>query len=401
VEGAAGQTAALQIWRDGEGDIAALITPEGATFVRQMGVNSELGGTVANMILQVDGVNRFALSAFETTLNFGRYDDLGTFKDTPVQLLRNGNLLVNIPVEVSGEFVELAEETEPTTPNSGRTRLFLDEATGDVSVKRSNGTVVSLEQGGAGDGVTVRESDGTPSVGGADTIEFNPSDGFTVSDQGGGTARVGLNKRGAGTQVQMTSGAVTTDDCAKFNSAGDLVSAGSSCGSGSANPPKLYVVRDAGVSQGGIASTGWHLPSAGSPLAYDETNPLRAVLRYGDSSDECAETTLRIPPDWDAEDVEVDLWWETSSTNTGQSVAFEHSFACQGSGESWPGFGAAAAITSAPLATANLPIKAATVQVSLSACAADDRLQVRICRDVSDTLTAEADLASVRWGFGR
>lgn len=48
------------------------------------------------------------------------------------------------------------------------------------------------------------------------------------------------NKRGDATSVQMTSGSVATDDCAKFDAAGNLVSAGAACGTGLANTSHAF-----------------------------------------------------------------------------------------------------------------------------------------------------------------
>jgi hypothetical protein len=47
--------------------------------------------------------------------------------------------------------------------------------------------------GGGGGTVTVGESDGSPSVSDASTISFDQSKGFTVTDEGGGEAEVGLS----------------------------------------------------------------------------------------------------------------------------------------------------------------------------------------------------------------
>ena len=197
VMGASGQTAPLQTWRDGEGTLMALIAPEGTTFVRQMGINSDIGGTVANLIMQVDGTDKFAMSAFDTALNFGRYDDLGVFKDNPLQILRNGGTLINTELTVNdpttttgvtsltvkagegqgttslqewqdsagvaltsldaggnlllnGHYLGWEESSAPPTPGPDEVRLFFDASSGEISVKKDDGSVVSLEQGGGG-----------------------------------------------------------------------------------------------------------------------------------------------------------------------------------------------------------------------------------------------------------
>jgi hypothetical protein len=187
VMGTIGQTAPLQTWRDGSGTLMALIAPQGTTFVRQMGINSELGGTVANLILQVDAVDKFALSAFDTALNFGRYDNAGIFKDTPLQILRAGAVLVNESLVVNnptattgvtkltvkagqgqasaalqewqsnagtvltsidasgnlllnGHYAHFSASAAPATPAANQARLFVDSLTGEVSVKKDNGS---------------------------------------------------------------------------------------------------------------------------------------------------------------------------------------------------------------------------------------------------------------------
>lgn len=179
----------------------ALIAPEGTTFARQMGINSEIGGTVANLIMQVDGVNKFAFSAFDATLNLGRYDDAGLFQDVALQVLREGDILLNTPVliknpaattgatrftvqagegqgatalqewkdnagnaltsidaagnfQLNNGYLALSERTAPATPGADQARLFLDAGSGEVSVKKDDGSVVSLESGEAGTGIT-------------------------------------------------------------------------------------------------------------------------------------------------------------------------------------------------------------------------------------------------------
>jgi hypothetical protein len=49
-----------------------------------------------------------------------------------------------------------------------------------------------------------------------------------------------LNKRGNGANVQMTTGSVATNDCAKFDADGNIVSAGAACSSSAANPSTSF-----------------------------------------------------------------------------------------------------------------------------------------------------------------
>ncbi len=197
VRGISGQSAPLQSWLDGNGDTMVVISPDGSTFVRQLGINSSLGGTVSNMFMQVGGLNRFVFSAFATALNVGRYDDSGVFKDTALQIIRNGDTLMNTSVQIHdptastgittlsikagdgqsttalqqwknnanivmadldwagnlnlhGGYVDFLENTAPPPPDANEVRLFVDSATGEISVKKDNGSLVSLESGAGG-----------------------------------------------------------------------------------------------------------------------------------------------------------------------------------------------------------------------------------------------------------
>ena len=137
VQGITGQAASIQEWRDGAGDLLAHITPQGSGFFREMGLATKLGGTVVSQFFQVDGLNRFAFSGFGTALNISRYDDLGSFKDTAFQILRNGGTFVNTTLQVSD-----------TTPTTGATKLTVKAGQGQGATKlqewRDNaGTVLS------------------------------------------------------------------------------------------------------------------------------------------------------------------------------------------------------------------------------------------------------------------
>ena len=210
VRGITGQAASIQEWRDGTGDLLAHITPQGSGFFREMGLATKLGGTVVSQFFQVDGLNRFAFSGFETALNISRYDDSGNFKDTGFQILRNGGTFVNTTlqvsdttpttgatkltvkagqgqgttklqewrnnagtvlssvdesgnIEVNSRYVEFAETTAPPPGVANEVRLYVDSVTGELTVKKDSGSVVSLEQGGAGGSFGVFQDAETPS----------------------------------------------------------------------------------------------------------------------------------------------------------------------------------------------------------------------------------------------
>lgn len=210
VRGITGQAASIQEWRDGAGELLAHITPQGSGFFREMGLATKLGGTVVSQFFQVDGLNRFAFSSFETALNISRYDDSGNFKDTGFQILRNGGTFINTTLQVSDTtpttgatkltvkagqgqgttklqewqdnagtvlssvdengniemntgYVEFAETTAPPPGAANEVRLYVDSVTGELTVKKDSGSVVSLEQGGAGGSFGVFQDAETPS----------------------------------------------------------------------------------------------------------------------------------------------------------------------------------------------------------------------------------------------
>ena len=49
--------------------------------------------------------------------------------------------------DVGAQYIDIGEITVPTNPSANVRRLFLDSATGELSVKDSSGTVLSLEKG--------------------------------------------------------------------------------------------------------------------------------------------------------------------------------------------------------------------------------------------------------------
>ena len=187
VRGITGQAASVQEWRDGNNDLLGHITPDGA-FFREMGLATKLGGSVVSQFFQIDGKNKFAFSAFDTALNVSRYDDAGNFKDTGFQILRDGGTFVNTPftvrnltpvtgtttltvkagegqgttklqewqnnggtvlssvdeignLEMNGRYIDFDQMTAPLPPATNRVRLFVDAASGELSVKKDTGVI--------------------------------------------------------------------------------------------------------------------------------------------------------------------------------------------------------------------------------------------------------------------
>lgn len=163
LQGAANQSAALQEWRDGNGQLVASVTPGGSAFFREFGLAAQIGQTTATQFFQIDGLSRFGLSSTAAAFDVLRYTDAGLFKDRAFRIFRNGGAEFNISLSVgdasvgaartvlSGPWLEMTEASTPANPAAGSARMFLDSATGELSVRKSSGAIVSLESG-AGEG---------------------------------------------------------------------------------------------------------------------------------------------------------------------------------------------------------------------------------------------------------
>ena len=189
LQGAPGQVAGLQEWRAGNGELVGVITEQGSSFFREMGLAAKTGETTVSQFFQIGGQNKFAFTAVDGTFDIARYDDNGLFKDRPLRIQRSGNMLANVSLELSdssigsgrltltGDWVEVNEAAAPPDPSAGFGRIYLDSLSGEVSVKKDNGAVVSLEQQQAQGTFAVFADAETP----AGTVDgVNPT--FTLAD---------------------------------------------------------------------------------------------------------------------------------------------------------------------------------------------------------------------------
>jgi hypothetical protein len=164
IQGATGQSAPLQEWRDGDGALAALVTPSGSAFFREMGVSAKVGLTTASQFFQINGLNKFAFSVSDTALDVFRYDNIGLFKDSAMKIFRNAGIETSVPFKVrdatagsgtlamTGNYVDYNAVAAPSPPTAGFGRVFLNSTNGQLSITKSDGTVVSLEGGGGTEG---------------------------------------------------------------------------------------------------------------------------------------------------------------------------------------------------------------------------------------------------------
>ena len=154
VIGSPNQTAPLQVWRDGNGDLVSVITSQGSAFFRELGLASPIGADVVSLHFETGGKRRFAASVNTHQFSIVRYDDSGQYKDAPLTITRNGTARISSGVQVSsnggpslrleGAYIDFPSILPPSPPPSGEVRLYLDRYTSRLSVMNSDGVVLPL-----------------------------------------------------------------------------------------------------------------------------------------------------------------------------------------------------------------------------------------------------------------
>lgn len=164
----------------------------GLSFTNSTNTGFFFSGTPA-IFASIAGVAEFALAAGVTSLASDQ--KLGWSSSTPDvagQDVHFGRAAAGIITlgdgSTGGGVMRFISRTAPAAPPAGSRDLFMDSGTGELSVRTSAGATVSLETGGGGGGsITVRESDGTPSVSSVTTI--NVTNG-TLVDNGAGSVTI-------------------------------------------------------------------------------------------------------------------------------------------------------------------------------------------------------------------
>jgi hypothetical protein len=159
------------------------------------------------------------------------------------------------------------------------------------------------------------------------------------------------------------------------------------------------------VCQGASAQSLFNLPSGGTAATAGctaGTYQIRGTLTYTDASNHTAQTTFHLGDDYDsAGATTLDVYWFTSAT-TGNAV-WSIQTACNGAGEAIDqAWNTAQTITSAANGSANFRIKGSLASLTMTGCAADETLFLKIDRDGTvggDTIAATANLIAVevRW----
>ncbi len=222
IKGAAGQAASLQEWHDNTGALLASITSTGRVFFPEAFFSARPAETATSLFYQVNGLNRFSTTTFAGAYNFNRYDDAGNFKDTALQIVRTGDTNINTSLVVNDPGASAATK---------------------VTVKAGAGqATTNLQEWQSSAGSVLSRID---------------SSGFFQFPAG--------QKHGSGTQVQMYAGAAGPDECAKFDSGGNLVGTGAGCGTGGSTPLFVDAITPTGTING--VNAVFTLPSVPNPPA--------------------------------------------------------------------------------------------------------------------------------------
>ncbi|MDA1236879.1 MAG: hypothetical protein O3A53_19025, partial [Acidobacteria bacterium] len=418
VQGSIGQSAALQEWRDGNGGLAASITAQGSGFFRELGVSAPVGGTTVSEFFEIGGLKKFALSATDGVFDVLRYDNAGAFLDRPLRVFRSGKIETTVSMKVAdagvgsgalgltGNYVELQGVSAPSNPTSGFGRVFLNSTSGEVSIKKSSGSIVSLEGGGdeAGDYAWTGTHDFTggtvtlPSgVGvGSGTIPFNLT-GYTddVAPSAPGTANQftsyvdrasGLWSwiiNGGSAQTALTVGSITVP----HTIGGALTSDR--------------------VGNGPYPSSGVSVETVG-PAITDAGDGAISGFDFDGTTDECLVIYSFLPSEAElASDIEVNLAGTAAAGVSNDTLRWCVQLSTQAAGASkntWT-YGAASCVTTASIPTNNLTFVTRvtlTNATHMGQVTVGEPFAIRICRDpadAGDTLAFDALLrtAMLTW----
>jgi hypothetical protein len=126
------------------------------------------------------------------------------------------------------------------------------------------------------------------------------------------------------------------------------------------------------------------------------TNDVDLVLfAFDQTTQEHAQWTVWMPDDWGAGTVTAKFCW-TALTGTGtvtwgiQGRSYADDDAID------QAFGTGVTVTDTLLATSDIHITSATAAVTITGAGAGELVQLRVYRDISDTLNADAQLISVK-----
>lgn len=165
--------------------------------------------------------------------------------------------------------------------------------------------------------------------------------------------------------------------------------------------------QQAGRCQGASAITYFSIPSGvTAPTVSCDTGTYqnRGTLDFTDGSNHTSQASIHLGDDYDsAGATSLAIYWKTTAT-TGDAI-WAVKTACSGTGEATDvAWNAAQNITSAALGTGGLKIKASQASLTMTGCAADETLFIKIDRDGTvggDTIAATAVLVGIEIKYYR
>ena len=262
-------------------------------------------------------------------------------------------------------------------------------ARADIQQDVINRDPAGASGGGGGGTVTVGESDGSPSVSDASIISFDQSKGFTVTDEGGGEAEVGLSLGAAlvlydDTNDGYPAGVVDVEDAldALVNEPNDGPNSEDSLipFENLKNVPAfrktLYQLRP----------QGYEPPTSNFATIYSRNG--HPTLEFG--GDVCAAWSFVMPNWYGGNGVTVDIWYV--ATETSNDTDWDGSWERIATTQDIDSDSFATAISADNnnnSATSGIPTKisiAFTDGAQMDSCAAGELCRFRLCRDAtSDT----------------
>ena len=187
----------------------------------------------------------------------------------------------------------------------------------------------------------------------------------------------------------------TAARCVRSNAGGTaLESAAADCGTGGGGAATEYKYYVAAICQNTVAGAGFSTPTSGAPTPAcggDETDPTHGVLQFiTDSGTQTVYGSFRYPSGLTS--IDLYIRWRAPVAVTG-NVVWQNKTGCTGSNEriqdlSW---NAAQTVTSTASGTALGEVQATISTLTLTGCAAGERLNFSFLRDPthsSDTLAA-------------
>lgn len=161
----------------------------------------------------------------------------------------------------------------------------------------------------------------------------------------------------------------------------------------------------AAVCQGASTQAIFNLPNGATAATANCTTgtyQIRSYLEYIDASNHTAQAVFHLGDDYDSAGATVlDVYWSTSAT-TG-NVVWSIQTACIGANENQDiAWNTAQTVTSAASASANYQVKGSLSSLTMTGCAVDETLFIKVDRDGTvggDTIAATANLIAleIRW----